>query len=372
MLIRTTFLVTVILAANAVAYAQDGDRYQRGPFNMVDRIAQALRNRLELDESQQGEFDQIISAFRQSMELNTDGPVGNVWEDMRAARESGDEGRVEELRAQMRERMRRMGESATALLDEVEPILNESQVEVLGVFRAQMAERMRGGDPRQRGERMVAQLREELQLTEEQQTPFDAAVEGLRERGEKIGERFREMGPLFRELREARNTGDTERAAELRAQLEEMRPDPRGLMQGFVEEIAPILDDQQAEVLARYRDRIASGGERRGERDRQREPDVRSILRAAKRIDLDAEQREQLREIESAAGRALREQDREERVELARQTRKEIADLLSEEQRQEFDRLLSGARPERSRERDRARRGSDRKPTDEKQESDRP
>ncbi|RMF84016.1 MAG: hypothetical protein D6744_03785, partial [Planctomycetota bacterium] len=279
------------------------------PGRMLDRMAEMLRSRLSLDEQQQAELDEIVAAIREGIELNGESTdMQSVFEEMRAAREAGDEQRVNELREQMRGRFRQMGETVSALLDQVEPILNEEQAAQLAEMRERMRQRMREGDPRRRAQEAIRELRNELDLTEEQAAQFDELVEGLRSRGREMGERMGEMRSVFEELRAAREAGDTEKVEQLRAQLEEMRPNPRAWLEEFLDSVEQLVGPEQADIVQKYRDRLAEAAPGR---QQSRELDPRAIIAATRRLDLTREQRDQLRQLEAEAGRAYREIRRE-------------------------------------------------------------
>jgi hypothetical protein len=161
-------------------------------------------------------------------------------------------------------------------------------------------------------------------------------------------------------MREAREAGDDERVAELREQLEQTRPSQEALVEGLFEDLEDILTEEQLARLAEFRKSLdgPAGPGKRGEAG-----SVRDVLRAVKRLKLNSDQKEELREIERDAIRAYREisrKDREEQATLAREVKAEIMEILDEDQGQEFEqqlrRVVGGRRGERDQRRERGER----------------
>jgi len=313
---------------------------RRGP--QFGALFQRMPDQLELDDEQRAQFEEIVAEYRERMgEARQRGEgMREVFREMRAAREAGDDKRVEELRAQLRERRGGGGRFMEEFFDGRNPM--ES----------------------------LRELRSRLELDEQQEEQFDELLEDLREQGGQRRQRMEELRPLMRELREAREAGDEERAEELRAQLEQQRPRPGEMLEDFFVELEQILRDDQKEILAQFREEMSERGER-GERGRV---DVRAILNAARRLKLDQDQKKELNEIGQAALRAERElqrRDREGRAMIAAKVKREVIAILDAEQAKQFENYLSRrGRPERpgregARERQRERRG-DRGPDDER------
>ena len=316
------------------------------PEAIMDRVSQALSDRLELDSAQQAEFDEIVAVFREDMQIQAEGQATpqEIFAQMREARDAGDEAAADELREQMRGRFSAMGDTMSMMLDEVEPILNADQVNRLGEFRERMEQRRREMNPREAMEKVVDKMRTDLDMSADQQEVFDGMVEDLKSEGENLRNRWREMGPLMREARDAREAGDDARVEEIRAQLEEMRGSPGKLIDGFFEEVSAMLDPDQREKLAALRAEAPfanrEGRGRRGERAQVRELEIREVLRAAKRLDVNSEQREKINDIESEAGYQLRQAGRDQEAAVARQVKRQIEEVLDAEQKTAFNRLL--------------------------------
>jgi len=340
---------------------------QRGP--RMGFLFQRMPDQLELDDEQRAQFEEIVAEFRERMgEARQRGEgMHEVFREMRAAREAGDDERVEELRAQLRERRGGGGRFMEEFFGEVEGILREDQLERLSEIRSRVAQGMRRGqNPAER----LRELRSRLELDEQQGEQFDELLQDLRQQGGQRRQQMQNLRPLMRELREAMEAGDEARAEELRAQLEERRPRRGAVLEDFFVELEKFLRDDQKEILAQFREEMSERGER-GDRGRV---DVRSILNAARRLKLDQDQKKELNEIGQAALRAERElqrRDREGRAMLAAKVRGEILAILDAEQAEQFENYLSRrGRPERpgregARERPRERRG-DRGPDDER------
>lgn len=329
----------------------------------MQRMAGRLVESLDLDDQQRQEFDDIIAGYEERQ-----AEQGQIGREMREAQQDGDEQRAAELRAELGELGRRRGNPMTQILDEIKPILREDQMEAFNQLRERMGRNQRqGGRGQDRG---IENLIEELDLTEQQQQDWEQIRGEQRERGRTNWEEIR---PLIEEMRQARDDGDEERLAEIRAKFEEMRGG-RGGNNAQLDALEEILDDDQRKILTEYRERASRRG---GRDDRNRAPDVRGIIQAAKRLDLDNNQKEDLRDIEQSAGRLQREvrRDREAAAKLAEQVKRDIMDILDDDQKRDLERQLDrgnrrGGRRGESRgdgrddrgrrdRRDRPRRGSD-------------
>ncbi|MFH1748170.1 MAG: Spy/CpxP family protein refolding chaperone [Planctomycetota bacterium] len=326
----------------------EGPRRGGPPGQMMERMTERLAQELELNEEQAAEFDEITTELREQMEARhaEAGDGRELREAMREARESGDEERVAQLRDQMRQSRFDPQPLVNEYFDQVATILNEEQLQTLNRFRERVDQMQQRG--RQRGEmrQMLEQLPEQLELDEEQMAQFEEMREQLGGRGPGNRERWEEMRPLIEEMRAAQEEGNEARVAEIRQQLEGMRGERGNPMESFLTELEGILRDDQKAKLAELRAQFES---RRG-RDNQRPQDVRSILQAAKRLDLNEEQRRELNEIGQAAmreSRQLRRTDRDAQTELAERVKREIVEMLDGDQVPQFERMLQGERPRR-------------------------
>ena len=325
-----------------------GPREGRGPEFMLDRLSSRMIQSLELDEQQQVELNQIVAAFRQQVEENMPSPEEHqqLREEMRVARESGDDAGMDELRGRLRELRSGMHGMMDGFFTEVETILDANQVERLGHMRARFAEGQQRGERRRNMRRLIDQIPEQLELTDEQQSRYEELVGELNTQNEARRQHWEEMRPLFEEMREARESGDDERVAEIRSQLEETRNADGNSYETFFGELEKILNDDQKAQLAGLRERP---GRRR---DQGRTQNVRTILQAVKRINLDSTQRESLRPIIDNATREskqLNRRDRQAQAELAERVKQDIVRLLTAEQAKQFEQLIQGERPQRNR-----------------------
>jgi hypothetical protein len=339
----------------------------RGP--RFGALFQRMPDELGLDDEQRAQFEDIAAEYRERMgeARQRGGEMREVFREMQAAREAGDEERVEELRAQLRERRGGMGQFVEKFFEDVEGILREDQLERLSQIRSRVTQGMQGGrNPMER----LRELRDRLELDEQQEEQFDKLLEDLREQGGQRRQRMEELRPLMRELREAMEAGDEERAEELRAQLQQQRSGRGEMLEDFFVELEKILRDDQQEILAQFREEMGE----RGPRGQGGRVDVRAILNAARRLRLDQDQKAELNEIGQAALRAERElqrRDREGRAMIAAKVKREIIAILDAEQAEQFETYLSRqGRPERpGREGERPRQGErrrDRQPDDER------
>jgi hypothetical protein len=96
-----------------------------------------------------------------------------------------------------------------------------------------------------------------LELDEDQRAEFDEIMDAHRER---MGS-ARELG---RAMRDARREGDTKKADELRAQMLESGVDPWESMRQAMDEVEPILTDEQFERFSEMRTNMQQRRERRG------------------------------------------------------------------------------------------------------------
>jgi hypothetical protein len=318
----------------------------------LESVARRLAAELQLDESQKARFDEVVAGLQQQSGVaDPDDQLRALMADLQAAREQQDHDRVADLARQIRE-LRGGGDAGIEkLFDAVASILREDQQPALARFRERWnADRRRGAAGANRLERAVRRLEDELNLTDEQRPQFDALVEQYRERfaaqAKTRAAQDEERAKLLAELRAARDGGDVEKVRDLEQQLAERRDDDLALLNEFLHELEGVLGEDQRVVLERYRDRNAVPG---GDVN-----DVRTVLRAARRLRLEPEQREKLREIERATIQSVRELsgDRAGREALTARTREAILAFLTDEQKVEFEKHLS---------RD-ARRGGDARP----------
>lgn len=322
---------------SAVAVAQQTDQPQRGRggrggqggpggpggfggpgrgmslTGMIDR----LDEQLVFDDDQRVKIDAIVAKYEQD---NTSGR--ELWEEMRKARESGDDARVEELREQMRNQRGQFGEQMQKMMDEIEPILYEDQRVKFQEFRQrfqQMRDNMRNGtDWRQ----VMRDLPDAVEMTDEQRAAYQ---ELLQQRREAMRERFQQ----------GRQQGGPPQGE---------RPDPNAMMDDFFTQVAELLTEDQVALLNDYRAKIGSQqGESRG--GGQEASDVRTVISAVRRVrGLTSDQQDAIREIErdaSQQARTLRRADKDAQTQLATDTKAKIVKVLTAEQAEQYEQALA-------------------------------
>jgi hypothetical protein len=121
------------------------------------------------------------------------------------------------------------------------------------------------------------------------------------------------------------------------------------LQNEFYGQVSNLLDKDQQKRLSDYRLQFVTEGPAT---ERQRTEDVRSVLKAMKRVHgLSSEQRDALREIERNAQRSYQDvrRDKERSAKLAADVKTRIIEVLNPEQAEEFKRSLDRLRPRRGR-----------------------
>ncbi len=349
---RTTLRIPAALACSLLlslpALAQRSDRPasdspRSGPARQADRLGWMIRilaERLDLDPDQQAQYDQIVEEFRQQMLADDQPGPRELFQQMRQAREAGDRERIAELRQRLAELREQMQQQLEPFFDEVEQILRDDQVPVLNEFRERIEQRVRG--PRQFAalQRAMRELRGQLDLSPEQAQKYQELTARIEEQMQSAHQHGPQMRELFEQLREARAAGDEQRVAELREQLRSLRPDPQAWLDQFFSGLEQFLTPEQLATVRQYRDKLQP--------QRDAGPsDVRFVLRAARRLRLDPDQRQRLRTIErdaQSALRQLRRRDREGRALLAEKVADQIREILTPQQAERFDKLLQGSR----------------------------
>lgn len=365
----------VALAGVALSQAQDEGRDRAGrrgqleerrrmqpadgPRSRFENLAQQMADELQLDEKQREQLVAIAQEHEQYFRSRMAERQGarELVEQLRAARDSGDEKRVDELREQLRRRNEAGARENVmqAFLDDVEPILRDDQMEAFAAVRERL-ERGPAFDPAQRSRRMFARLKEQLELDDDQAQRFDQLVEQMAPQPREQRPSPDEIRSLVDALREARAAGDDAKADELEAQLRALRPDPRALLEPFFKALEPILRPDQKRTLAEFQAEWNGGGRGPAE-GRGRALDARLLLRMVRRLDLSAEQVEQVKQIEKdtqTAQREVRGEGAGARTELNQQVKDQLKKVLTPEQWSEFEKMVErqesgGGRGERPR-----------------------
>ena len=310
--------------------AQRANRQQTRASGYQARI-DYLRKELKLDEGQQEEFDRIAAEYLEQRPSDTDRQrQQELVDEMRTARNENDSDRVRELQTELRST--RTGRPMFEFYGQVEPILNEEQLETLGEIRARAAtERGRGRGPLAQLDRLRAQLN----LNEEQAKQYDELYANLEEEIAQAKSDTTEISELLQEIRKAVDEGDDARLKELKEQLPNARDKADKLIADFLNEVESFLEPKQKETLERFK----------LERNRGRSrADLRECFAFVDRLDLDQEQRQTLREIKRDSRQAERKARRDPaaRRELLELVQQQLRDMLNDEQVAEFDRWLEG------------------------------
>ncbi len=339
-------VVLVLTAATAWAQAPAGEPggRQRRPLGAgrglmpIDVIARRLATELSLTPEQQTKFDEIVAKYRATADEQQvqRGDAQELGQQLREAREGGDTARLEELRTQSRTRSEARQKLLSDLVNEVQPLLTPEQVKKLDAARERLIARAPDERGPARDAELVWRLPDELDLNESQREQFDQLAAQARERGEAQRAKWRELQPLLDELRQARQDGNEDKVAELQAQVDAQRPTPPD-WSAFYTQLETILTAEQKTALAKLR---AEGAD-----DAGTPGDLRQVLRAARQLNLNEQQRERLQVIAKeaqAAGKQARE-DRTGAAELATRVKTQIVELLDAEQKADFERRLARA-----------------------------
>lgn len=329
----------------------DGERGgPGGPGAFTGAMFGRIADELDLDDEQRVVFDEITANARDEMRERMELMRERV-DEMRAAVDSGNSELADEIRRELEE-SRNPREMMDNTIAELEPHLRPEQITRLHEMRSEMQRREQSRDFYRRTAR---DLPDELDMTEEQRAQYDDILNARREamRG-----RFDEMRPLFDEMRAAREAGDMARVDELRAELRANRPDENALQDDFFAEVEGILTDEQKAALADFRAWNAPEGEAAADAVATEKPadkaDVRDVIRAARRVRLAPDQKDELKEIEREAMGDYRtaRRDPAKAAELAERVKAQVLELLDDDQTADFeDRLDGGPRRAKSKKR---------------------
>ena len=300
---------------------------------LIDR----LREELDLDEDQLVEFDRIADEFRQKRGRGVNMRQSRaLMEEMRRARKDGDQQRVAEIREELKATRGR--QPVDELLTEVEGILRDDQREKLDKIRQELSERRRPGS---RGPlAQIEALRSELKLSDQQTAEYDKALAELRVELQAGASGGAEIERVVQELIEAAEAGDQDRIEELRKQIPDPRRNNEAAVTRFLTEIESFLEPDQIETLDRFRQKRNAGRSR---------IDLQACFRFVGRLDLDREQREQVRELQKQARDLQREMRRDPRGKsgIDDDVLKQLRELLTDEQVAKFDAWLERQQGER-------------------------
>lgn len=338
--------------------AQAGRPGQGGQGQAIGPMIQRLKQQLQLDDEQAGQFDGIVAKFRDrlgagrpSADENQGPRMRELMREMRDAREAGDDDRVQELRRELRELRGTAGpqpggsegrggpagprppdgRQLEAFFDEVQGILHEDQIPKLEQARERMRQAMqRRGGPQIR----VDELPKRLDLDEEQLQTFHELADELNNKLESMRPSPETRG-LMRELREAENAGEDDRAAELRKQLDASRPDPTPAYDTFFAQLSDVLRDDQKAQLAEFRKEAQRPGQGPGGGK------LRDLIRAVRQLDLSEDQKRQLKDVTREAMDAERGKEGTVQPDALKE---KILKILTPDQAQELERLMKRSR----------------------------
>ena len=289
----------------------------RGPS--VRRIIERLDQRIEFDEAQIAQIDELVAAHEERMQ-----ELRAQWQEVRAAMEAGDEARAAELREKLRRQRGGPGEIIRTVFDEIEPLLHESQLEAFQEFRGNFARRRDHGEIG-RMRQMIRELPDAVNMTEDQRREFQ---EFLTDRRQAMRAQMRERWP------QGGGGGFGERGRW-------GPPDFAAMREEIFAGVAEILNEDQLELLTVYWGPTESGlhpGEEAGPED------FRVVLLAAKRVrDLNDAQKQAWRQIMLDAMRSfrrLRRTDKEGKAELDAEVKGRILELLDQTQKEAFERNM--------------------------------
>lgn len=313
-----------------------------GPGGGPEAMARRIAGELELDEDQQVKFDEIVAKYRPQPDADGVDPrekMRGMFEQMREARESGDDAKVDELRSQMRDAREQGRARFEQMFAEVDTILREDQRTKLAGMRERFQQRRGPMDMAERAD----ELRRELNLDDSQRATFDRLAEDLRVKFEADAnpEAWRQR---MTEYRSARESGDDARVKEMEAEFEQRRAAHETAVNDFYAQLEPVLRDDQKQAMAQFRERTNRGGGRDAEREARDRGgvEVRDVIRAAQRIRMDEEQQARFEEIRDAARQLEREsRDREARTEAGQRVKQQILEILKGDQKREFEQALT-------------------------------
>lgn len=312
-------------------------------------MAQRLANQLNLTPEQRTQFNTLITQYRtqwQAQQQGSQSPsMRALLQELRTARRNGDEAKAAELRAQLKAAGGAGRDVMQSFFADVEKILTDEQVTKLDQLRRRFQNRPGVQDRMQQRAAFLDRLPAELEMTPEQQAAFEALREKGRTQLQAARAQQEELRPLRQELRQAREAGDDARVAELEAELKGKRP--AGQAPGeLLKELGDLLTPAQREKLQALVEENRAGLRAGGEGPAL---SLRQIASAAKQLNLDVAQREQLKQI-------LREAQQARRPgadggsppapgEGVQALRDKIMDMLDADQKAQFEQLLQARRP---------------------------
>lgn len=289
-----------------------------------------MARRLDLDEAQQTQFEQILAPYRESMRSRFE-----LMQQMREAERNNDTVAMENLRGQMEE-MGRPQDSFEEISAELEPILRPEQIDKLDAWREEFSTRQ---TQREQFRQATTELPEKLNLDPAQTEQFEEAVIAVRE---SMRRRIEGVRQAAEEDRAAEEAGEQPAGERVREQTAMSRIDRSDLLNELLTKVEGIVTEEQKPALAAYRAELASAVEQAAGRGKT--PDLRTMFRTARRLDLDDEQKAELRDLEREGMRASRAAGKAEEANVAQEYRTKLMSILTAEQKAAFEQSLNTPR----------------------------
>jgi Spy/CpxP family protein refolding chaperone len=312
------------------------------PEGRFDGWFERLAEDLALDDAQRAQVDQMAEPYRAKFRER-----GERFRQMREAMEAGDEALVEQLRAEMPD-PGDLTETMEQFSTEIETVLRPEQADRLREMRARFTA-MR--EEREARRQMIEEMPDRLNMTDEQRAEYEALVrEERRSMGERM-RRMREQGEMGPDGMGPEGMGPGEFDP---SQMRQFQRNRGPFSDDFLNKVDGMLTDDQRPLLAQMREELNARrfeGGPPAQPGRGRQVDLRSLFRATRRVDLQPDQEDELRDIEREAMRAQRDirgNDRDAQALLIRETRAKVEALLTDEQKSQLRSALDrGQRPQR-------------------------
>ena len=310
---RSLSVLLTLTSLTAIAFSQDQNNGQQPPRQVRgggggggQRFIDDLVTRLELDAQQKEQFDKIIAEARaQAAEA--------------APADGQGQGRRGGGGPQMMEKV----------FEQLTPILRPDQVEKLNQARQDMG---RGGnrDPMQR----LNQLKSDLNLSPDQAAQFDELAGKMREQFQQQ-QNSDERRQMMEQMREAQQSGEQQKLDEIRTKMRESMSGMNQMMDSFYEDLNKTLTPEQQKKLADYRAQNRMG------QNRMR-VDAKQVIEIAMKLDLSAEQRAAVAEVEQQFADQIKQAGENQRAgqQTSQRLITEITQMLTDEQKKQFDTML--------------------------------
>lgn len=317
----------IVLAGAASASPPREDRVD------LDALAPRIAQVLSLDEAQRAAFLEISASYRETLQA--------IWTRQDALRIAHEDDQAEQA-AKLEQELAELGDQNSvveAIYDELAPHLRDDQYERLDLMRTEQQELRSEREAMQ----MIREMPVRLGLNDEQRELFHEQASDFRTQ---LGAERAQVMEARAALQKAVAAGDRQAADAARQTLTARRAAADAVMERFFADVHVMLSDEQRAVLGDLQARLDFVGGATA--SAAGVADVRTVLRAARRVELRAEQRSKLREIERSAMREHRNARRGEAARrLAEGVRAQVAQMLDAEQRAGFEAALKRLSPRR-------------------------